>query len=244
MTEPDRASSTALVQAGPGERPAELLAAVGLEAAQARPVIVVCGGADELKEPQLAVAREVLGPAVGLAARRTGAAVVDGGTATGVMAIMGAERAAATLPVLLGVAPAGKVSQPGADRDGCAELEPHHTHFVLADSAEWGGETALLIEIAEELAHGAPVVMVLAGGGGVARSEAREAVARSWPLFVIEGTGGAADEIAALWRAPGGATKDPDLRRIVTDGDVRCVAETDPDRFARSLLREIEARTA
>ena len=40
--------------------------------------------------------------------------------------------------------------------------------------------------------------MVLAGGGDGALAEVREAVARSWPLFVIEGTGGLADAIATV----------------------------------------------
>jgi hypothetical protein len=239
MTEPDR-HRVGLVIAESDERSSELLAALGLSGTQPRPVIVVCGGADDLKGQQLELAREVLGPAVGLAARRTGAAVVDGGTASGVMAIMGAERAAATLPVLLGVAPAGKVAHPGATGDGRVELEPHHTHFVLHDSDEWGRETELLIDLAEELAHGAPVVMVLAGGGRVAMSEAHEAVARGWPLFLIEGTGGAAEEIAAASRADGGRIEDLELRRIVTDGDLRCVADAEPQRLARSLSWELQ----
>ena len=193
MTELDRAGA-ALVIAESGEQSSELLAALGLAGAQPRPVIVVCGGADDLHGPQLAVAQALLGPAVGQAARQLGAAVVDGGTAVGVMAIMGEERAAADLPVLLGVAPAGKVAHPGATGDEGVELEPHHTHFVLHDSDEWGGETELLMDIAKDLAQGAPIVMVLAGGGRVARSEAHAAVARGWPLFLIEGTGGAADD--------------------------------------------------
>jgi hypothetical protein len=238
MTQPDRAHGAALVLAGPDDEPSELLAAVGLAASQPRPVIVVCGGADEFQQSQLSVA-QVLGPAVGMAARRADAAVVDGGTATGVMAIMGAERAAATLPVLLGVAPAGKVTYPGANGEGRVELDPQHTHFVLDGGDEWGDETELLMQIAETLSHGAPVVMVLAGGGRVARAEARAAVARRWPLFLIEGTGGAADKIAGLRRVPSGASEDPALRRIVSDGDVRCVAGTDPQRLARSLLWEL-----
>jgi hypothetical protein len=240
VTEPVGAHRAALVLAERGVRSSELLAALGLAGAEPRPVIVVCGGADDLKGPELALAQEVLGPAVGLAARRTGAAVVDGGTATGVMAVMGDERAAATLPLLLGVAPAGRVAHPGATGDGRVELEPHHTHFVLHDSDEWGAETQLLMDIAQELAHGAPVVTVLAGGGRVAKSEAHEAVARGWPLFLIEGTGGAADEIAALSRADGGSIGDRELRRIVTDGDVRCVADVEPGRLARSLLWELQ----
>jgi SLOG in TRPM, prokaryote/SMODS and SLOG-associating 2TM effector domain 1/Protein of unknown function (DUF4231) len=261
----DNGGRAALAVAGTGDDPSALLAKVGLAGTARRPVIVVCGGADELREPYLSVARAILGPAVRVAAQQTSAAVVDGGTAVGVMELIGAERAGAgaTFPVLLGVAPAGLVTHPGASGDGRAALEPHHTHFVLADSAEWGGETQLLAGIAQELAGGAPVVMVLAGGGSIALSEATEAVARRWPLFVIEGTGGAADAIAAVWRrhreprrrrvarwlptsfryaapAPVAQIEDPDLRRIVTDGDARRVADPEPRALARSLLWELQ----
>lgn len=134
-----------------------------------------------------------------------------------------------------------------AGADGRARLDGNHTHFVLADSDGWGGETPLLMALADALAGDAPVAFVLAGGGTVSRLEALEAVEHGWPLFVIEGTGGAADAIAGLWdrhrepRArlaarllparwrtaaprPAAEIGDPQLRRIVTTGDVRLVA--------------------
>jgi hypothetical protein len=249
-----------LVRAHAAESPSALLVKLGLTPHGRRSVIVVCGGADDLREPQLTVARNVLGPAVRAAAARVDVAVVDGGTTAGVMGLIGAERGQGgdALPVLVGVAPAGQVSYPGAPGDGRTPLEPHHSHFVLAESSEWGGETGLLVAVAEQLAGGAPIAMVLAGGGRVARREALAAVTCHWPLFVIEGTGGCADEIAALWRRhreprrrsaaawlppawrhaaprPVAEIDDPQLRLIVTDGDVRRVAGADVRGLARSL---------
>jgi hypothetical protein len=219
-----------------------LLASLGFGVDEARPVIVVCGGANELSDEGHTLARRVLGPGVVSAARLTGAALVDGGTAAGVMAALGEARAERgdDLRALVGVAPAGKVTYPGASAapDGDrAALEPHHTHFVLAQSAEWGGETELLIEVAATIAGGSPVVMVVAGGGEVALDEVLEAVRRRWPVFVIEGTGGTADSVAGASRE---SIADPKLREIVRDGDVRPFAGDDPAQLARRLAWELQ----
>jgi TRPM family ion channel/conflict system pore-forming effector with SLATT domain/uncharacterized protein DUF4231 len=245
----------ALVVGRRGADPHALLAALGLEVGDGRPLLVVCGGADELQGEALARAEPVLGPSVAAAAELTGAAVVDGGTAAGVMKLTGAARAdrGRALPVLLGVAPAGRVALPDTGTppaEGLVELEQHHTHFVLADSTEWGGETSLLFDLAGALAGEASVVTVLAGGGEVARAEALETVRRRWPLFVIERTGGTADTIADLWRTyrePGrrrppeaSSIADPALREIVRDGDVRRFEGAEPGQLARRLAWELQ----
>lgn len=243
----DNGNRATLVQATSVDDAGTLVDALELVGETGRPVLLVCGGADELQGKAEDLAAGLLGPAVASAAETTSASVVDGGTASGVMALTGAARAErpSALSVLLGVAPSGKVTYPGASQDG-ALLEPHHTHFVLADSPEWGGETGLMIAVAETLADGASVVMVLAGGGVVARAEALEAARRQWPLFVIEGTGGAADEIATAWRThreprrrPAAPT-DLGLRRIVDDGDVRLFAGSEPGQLGRRLSWELQ----
>jgi hypothetical protein len=225
-----------IVVASAGEQTRTLLERSGLGGGDPRPVIVVCGGADDLRDGQLLAARSVLGPAIGFAAARTGAAIVDGGTDTGVMALLGDERARhpESMPVLLGVAPGGLVQHSGAAGERRTSLEPHHTHFVLADSAEWGGETPLLAAIAEELACGAPVVMVLAGGGDGARAEMREAVARGWPLLALVGTGGLADAIAGA-----GSSRDSRLQRELDCGDVQSIACEDRQVLGRKLTWEL-----
>jgi TRPM family ion channel/conflict system pore-forming effector with SLATT domain/uncharacterized protein DUF4231 len=219
-----------------------LVARLGISVDGPRPVIVVCGGANDLADDGLARAKRVLGPAVVSAARLTGAALVDGGTAAGVMAVVGEARAddGNDLSALVGVAPAGRVTYPGATEiaDGDrTPLEANHTHFVLARSAEWGGETELLAEVAEAIAGHSRVVMVLAGGGDVALAEAGEAVRRGWPVFVLEGTGGTADNVAASSRK---STAEPELREIVREGDVRLFAGDEPAQLARRLAWELQ----
>src|SRR5262249_45713371 len=150
----------------------------------------------------------------------------------------------AALPALVGVAPAGAVTYPGGPGgDERVPLDPFHTHFVLAGSAEWGSETDLLFGVAEALAGRGRTAAVLAGGGAVAKPEVRESGRRGWPVLVLSGTGGLADEIAERWqphrvprrrrfaallphryrhrRAPALSTiPDLDLREIVRSGSV------------------------
>ena len=130
-----------LVVARDGIGPEALLRALGLEATAGRPVIVVSGGADDLQGEALARAEELLGPAVATAAELTGAAVVDGGTAVGVMALMGATRAEreSALPVLLGVAPAGRSRCPTeARRLGTASRSSRTTPTSSSPTAPSG----------------------------------------------------------------------------------------------------------
>jgi SLOG in TRPM, prokaryote/SMODS and SLOG-associating 2TM effector domain 1/Protein of unknown function (DUF4231) len=223
----------------PGETPRDVLDRLGLATEDARPVIVVSGGADDLREPFLSAARKVIGPGLREAVAGTETVIVDGGTAAGVMALVGDERAddPAGMPVLLGVAPAGLVDHDAGSGAAGTALDPNHTHFALADSDEWGGETPLLAAIAAELARDESVAMVLVGGGAGALAEVEEAVARRWPVFVVERSGGLADDIAAASR---GDAAGEELRGTLEGADVRPVATADA--LASQLRDELDSR--
>ena len=223
----------------------------------------------------------ILGPAVVIAAESVAAgtasagtrsrvaaelAVVDGGTDVGVMAAIGRTRAesGSVLPVLLGVAPGGKVTWPHGPADGQAALEPNHSHFILAEATDWGGETGLLIEVAARLAGG-QVVVVVAGGGKTACAEVLAAVRQGWKVFVIAGTGGVAQQIArarhqrrSRKRRPSGvgvgqrlglrswpgwpalaADEAVALDEIVRDGDIEVFAGDDPRELGYHLAWEL-----
>ncbi len=265
----------ALLAEGRREDAAGLIARMGLRPpAPGRPVIVVCGGAYKLVGEALERAAAMIGAGVAPAAETLGAAIVDGGTSAGVMELTGQARARRpqALPVLIGVAPKGLVTYPSPNgpvqANGSAEqgvpLEENHSYFVLADSAEWGGETGLLMAVAQALAGAGRVAVVLAGGASVAKSEVREAVRYGWPIFVVAGTGGLSDELSRLWAAyqvprlrraawllpsrfryrplpsPSGIT-DPDLREIVTNADIRPIAAgTEPGQLTRQLIWELQ----
>ena len=89
----------------------------------------------------------------------------------------------------MGIAPAGKVTYPGGPDAGnlqdAGTLDPNHTHFALAASDQWGGETPMLFALAEEMkeTYRIPVVVILANGGAVAQSEALHAVRHGWPII-------------------------------------------------------------
>jgi hypothetical protein len=244
----------------------DLIDLMGLRpAAEGRRVIVICGGAADLAGAALERASVMIGTAVARAAKVTGAVLVDGGTSAGVMRVAGEAKARNphAIPDLVGIAPAGLVSYPGGPVGDRVPLEENHSHFILADSSEWGGETRLLMTVAEELAGPGRVLMVLAGGGPVATSEAREAARRGWPIYAIGGTGGLADSLLKLWRihrvprrrlgavllprrlryrtppSPALIT-DPALREIIADADIRPVTGADPRSFARQLCWELQ----
>ena len=235
----DRDAPAVVIERG-NEHPASLLQRLDL-AGKPQPVVVVAGGAGALHEPELSVARATLGPAIRVAIARSGAAIIDGGTNAGVMALLGTERAAdpAAMPVLIGVAPSGRVEHPGVAGTTGADRTPfaaHHTHLVLADSDEWGGETPLLGALATELASGEPVAMVLAGGGEGARAELDQAIVRGWPVFVLEGTGGLADRVAA---AGSGEHRDPELEQALEHGDIRLTSSMGMAELGHALALEL-----
>jgi SLOG in TRPM, prokaryote len=193
-----------------------------LEIASPRAVILLFGGAAGLDDSRKAHLATLFSHGVTPVAAELGALIVDGGTQSGVMAIMG--EAVAQRPgrcQLLGIAPKGKIRHPeiaGASgvSDGAA-LEPNHSHFVLVESAEWGGETGKMLELAR--AFNAPIVAIVVNGGAIAADEALQSVRNGWQLLVMEGTGRFADELSAAVR-DGQHAKSAKLREIAGSGRV------------------------
>jgi hypothetical protein len=177
-------------------------------------------------------------------AAELGALIIDGGTQSGVMAIMG--EAVAQHPgtcQLLGIAPKGKIAHPeivggSAVSDG-APLEPHHSHFVLVESAEWGGETRTMLELARAL--NAPIVAILVNGGAIAADEALRSVRNGWPLLVFEGSGRFADELSAAMR---NATLDTSatIKEIARSGYVKLFSIDELATGLKRLLQQILVR--
>jgi predicted Rossmann-fold nucleotide-binding protein len=215
-------NSARLVQ-GDGASAAALDAALSMPDRQG--LITVAGGAAELDDqlkPRLA---ELFGRGIAQAAEAANAAILDGGTASGVMALVGkgvAERGH-RVP-LVGVAPADKVAYPGralpAEAEDGESLDENHSHFVLAPGRTWGDELATRCMLAEALARDRPAVTVLANGGDVAKHEVLHSVRQGWPVIVVGGSGRLADEIAALAGERGEDIDDPELEEIVTGGEL------------------------
>lgn len=181
------------------------------------------------------------------AAREMDAVCIDGGTEAGVMALLG--RAIAeqghTTP-LIGIAPAGKVTYPGGPTEGSidngAALESNHSHFVLADSDEWGGETQTMFEVAQELATRIPVVAILVDGGQIAKDEVLRAVRHGWPLIVIEGSGRLADDLVAAVRSYT-TPDDAQVAEIVRDGRITLLGvDQEPPTLLELLIELTKTR--
>jgi len=142
-----------------------------LEIASPRAVILLFGGAAGLDDSRKAHLSTLFADAVIPVAAELDALIIDGGTQSGVMAIMGeaVARHHGTCQ-LLGIVPKGKVAHPeiggaSAVLDG-APLEPNHSHFVLVKSNDWGGETTTMLELAR--AFKAQTVAILVNGGAIA----------------------------------------------------------------------------
>jgi SLOG in TRPM, prokaryote len=190
--------------------------------AQPRGVIMVFGGAKGLDDSRKARLTELFTDAIAPAAAELGALIIDGGTQSGVMAMMGEAVAQSHATVqLLGIAPEGKVAHPeisavSAVSDG-ASLEPNHSHFVLVESNDWGGETGKMLELARTF--NAPIVAILVNGGAIAADEALQSVRNGWPLLVVEGSGRFADELSAAVR-DGHSAKSAEVSEVARSGRV------------------------
>jgi len=175
------------------------LTSVGLT--DPRPVLVVVGGAAHLSEavaPVLLTLFERIAPQLDA----LGAAVIDGGTAFGVMALMGrARRCAGARFPLIGIAPqgavaidSGKPDQP-AGKDGKARLDPNHTHFMLVPGDAWGDESPWISAVADRFARGRGSLMLVAAGGEITRLDVMHRLRSGGRVLVLAGSGGTADRL-------------------------------------------------
>lgn len=237
-----------LVASPDGTPVASVLKALEIE--QPKTLIMLAGGAASLDETLRPHLVQLFSRGIAPAAADTDALIIDGGTEAGTMAMMGQGVAeAGRNSILLGVAAAGKVTYPGGPAEGriedSAPLDPNHSHFVLVESDEWGGETETMYELAEELGKEIPVLTILVNGGQVAKREVLQSVRRGWPIIVIEGTGRLADEIAIAVREKKDPPSDQIAPIVTYDRLVLFDVEEGPEALAtlirQKLLREPEA---
>ena len=172
-----------------------------------RPVLVLVGGAGGMDEDDVRALDVVLRHAVLPAVVERDAAVVDGGTDSGVMRAMGRARSDAHANfALVGVAAGGTVRVPGDHApklEDAADPEGNHSHLVLVPGRAWGEESAWIAQVADVIAAGSPSVTILVNGGEIAFTDVSSSLEHRRPVVVLAGTGRTADAIAAAREASG-----------------------------------------
>jgi hypothetical protein len=173
---------------------AELAAALGPAAAGGRAVILL-GGADFTEPDRIVELRQFFGTLAGNC-QRTGSAVVDGGTDSGVMRLFAEARVAAGGTFrLIGVAPRGAFER--TTRTGGPILPARDHDLILRVPGDrFGDETEWLFAAADHLAGGASATVVV-NGGHLARDEAHLRLAAGHRVIAVEGSGRTADDLAA-----------------------------------------------
>lgn len=197
-------------------------------------VLVLVGGAGGMNGPagELGdLVRDAVVPVV----ERHAATVVDGGTDSGVMSLIGRARAEVAAGfTLVGVAAEGTVTVPGGDppRADAVALETHHTHVLLVPGTQWGDEAPWISAVAAAVAGGGPSVTMLVNGGRIAVDDAERSLAAGRRLVVVAGSGRTADAIADA-RASGRG--EPAVLAVAASPLTEVVAVDDPAAVAATV---------
>jgi hypothetical protein len=180
--------------------PQEAIYALGL--AQPRPSLIVTGGAGNMDQQTSLATRSIIEDGLARFAHENALTVVDGGTNSGVMALLGTARARRgyTFP-LVGVAPEAMVEYPDhANPDKQADMDANHSHFVFTTGAQWGDESNMLAGLGWSVTGSGkyPALNFVINGGEIVKNEvyARATGALKLPILILEGSGRFADALA------------------------------------------------
>lgn len=238
----DNGNTARAVRIKSSEGVGEALAALGMQ--KPSPTIFVSGGAGGMSDKDKGLTKSIV-KAVCQFAEEQGAIIVDGGTESGIMQMLGDLRKAHDNRFLLvGVSPLGKVSYPGyKNPNEEAYLEDSHSHFVLVDGDEWGAESESIVKLTKMLSgngeHSA--VGILINGGQIAMHEVYLATTRERRLsiIVLEGSGRAADDISTAFRT--GKANQAILQAILKGGDIELVGTIEgPDAMRDKLMAKFK----
>lgn len=218
-----------------------------LDVAPPRGVLIFTGGTAQLSDDLQARLGQAVQDGIARVAAEAQITLVTGGTDAGVFSLLGHGlerwgRSAPCIGVAVGSlvqhpAPAPAWIHPASPEDALTPLEPHHSHFVLVEGAQWGDETATLFSVAETLSAHAPSVLVFASGGSILRREVVTNVRQQRPLICIAGSGRFADELAAVLRGQR-AAEAADVEEIVRDGQITLFDLRQPPAELATLIQQ------
>lgn len=190
-----------------------------------RPTIFITGGAGGMSEEDRQSTQSVIEAGIAHFANENGITVIDGGTESGVMQMIGEARMKNNYKFpLIGIAPVDKVSYPGwQGKETEAELQRGHTHFVLVNSDQWGGESQMIVNLTRAISKKEHRSLgILINGGKIAEHDvylATKQSSESIPILVLDGSGRAADRVSTAIKT--NAAENALIRAIVQGGDIR-----------------------
>lgn len=196
--------------------------------ATGQPVLVLVGGASKMEPEALGQLQQFFIQVLAPLMQGLNGVVIDGGTNCGVMQLMGQARQqiGATFP-LIGVCAIGTVILPDGTpppSPDAAELEPHHSHFVLVPGEDWGAESPWLAKLATVIADGFPSCTLVSNGGEITWQDVGFSVDEGRTTFVLDGSGRTADAIAAALK---GEESDPRSQPLIASGYLQRLALAD-----------------
>jgi hypothetical protein len=195
-----------------------------------RAAIVVIGGAGGMSEAEARRLAPLFDDVIAPLAERLGVTVIDGGSDTGVMRLMGNARGEGEWKFpLIGVIVDELANYSSASGTEAAELEPNHTHFVLVPGSDWGEEAPWLARLATVVAGSEKSATVLVNGGDIALADVRHSIDVDRHVVVLDGSGRTADALAAAVR---GEETDPSMTELAESGLVHAVDAGDRNAFA------------
>ena len=163
-----------------------------------------------------------------------------------------------------GITNDGQITNTVDSANGRKTLESYHTHFVAVKSTNSDSEVDQMYALAVALSEG-PILTVLVNDSPLAKDEVVRSVRQRWPVLVITGSGGFADEIQQAWQAKqdyivalsqwnkssSKGTKpvppfvpDPVLAEVIADGDLHFFSITDlPENLERRIDLRLKANS-
>jgi|SRR6266700_2756986 len=199
------------------------------------PTLAIVGGASKIDGADLYKLRELFFHVLAPLVQSLQAVIVDGGTNSGIMRLIGQARASigGTFP-LVGVLPAGKIIAQDA-APNLEKLETHHTHFVLSPGKQWGDESPWLARTVTALAGGKPSLTLLANGGDIAWQDVTASLDQRRRVAIIAGSGRTADILAEAVR---GRPENQQARDLAASGLLRVLdIHSSTEVLKQSLLR-------
>lgn len=204
------------------------------------PPIVLLGDFDATLNSRV---RAICSRVLAAVALDPGALIIDNARCSSCAGLMGQVAADEDVtPPIVGIVPNGRAS---------GDIDPNHDK-VLRLPAEWTDTTKYAFQVIDAIAGQAPdpgqAIAVLFGGG----EEEKKAVIRcsgsrrDWPIIVIQGSGGLADQIAQALTATnnGTAVADPDLRRITEEASIFTASiDGDVDDISHLILGRIAPKS-